>query len=137
MRASNLCLLAASVEDIAFQRPPEIGPAPDMIHDDLPTNPEYLDESFGSAAGLREFSDDELEDLEDDPCDEFDTKHTEFVEIKPGGTFSHNGETIKVYSEGINVLEEYYENLPVAQPGSPAACVSQSTSRFLQFSLRN
>jgi len=98
-----------------------------MIYDDLPTNPEYLDESFGSAAGLREFSDDELEDLED-PCDEFDTKNIEFMEIKPGGTSSHNGETIKVYSEGINVLEEYYENLPAAQQGSIVACVSKSIS---------
>jgi len=106
-----------------------------MIHDDLPTNPEYLDEYFGSAAGLREFSDDELEDLEDDPCGDPDAKNIEFVEIKPGSTFSHNGETIKVYSEGINVLEEYYENLPAAQPGSPVAYVSKSTS-FPQSSLR-
>ena len=97
-----------------------------MIHDDLPTNPDYLDESFGTAAGLREFSDDELEDLEDNTCGESEIKDTVFVEVEPAGTFSHNGETIKVHSEGINVIEEYYENLPATQSGSPVACVSHN-----------
>ncbi|KAJ3562000.1 hypothetical protein NP233_g9845 [Leucocoprinus birnbaumii] len=111
--------LMSSVEDIAFKRPPEIGPAPDMIHDDLPTNPEYLDESFGAAAGLREFDDDELDDLEDDVDDDVQPKQNEFAEVEPGATFSHNGEIIKVHSEGINMIEEYYDNLPPVLSESP------------------
>lgn len=35
-----------------------------MIFDDLPANQDYLDESFGTAAGLRELRDDDLEDFD-------------------------------------------------------------------------
>ncbi|KXN86892.1 Autophagy-related protein 2 [Leucoagaricus sp. SymC.cos] len=111
--------LMSSVEDVAFQRLPEIGPAPDMISDDLPTNPEYLDESFGAAAGLREFSDDELDDLEDDVDGGSEVKHILFEEVEPGCTSNHNGETIKVHNEGINMIEEYYDNLPAELSESP------------------
>lgn len=35
-----------------------------MISDDLPANQDYLDASFGTAAGLRELRDDDLEDFD-------------------------------------------------------------------------
>ena len=35
-----------------------------MISDDLPANQDYLDVSFGTAAGLRELRDDDLEDFD-------------------------------------------------------------------------
>lgn len=35
-----------------------------MISDDLPANQDYLDASFGAAAGLRELRDDDLEDFD-------------------------------------------------------------------------
>ncbi len=37
----------------------------DLIWDDLPTNPDYLDASFGPAAGFREITDEELEQLDE------------------------------------------------------------------------
>lgn len=94
-----------------------------MIYDDLPTNPDYLDESFGAAAGLREFSDDELDDLDDDDDGGSMVQNTAFAEVEPGGDSNYNGETIKVYSEGINVIEEYYDNLPAELSESPVECV--------------
>jgi autophagy-related protein 2 len=100
-----------------------------MIYDDLPTNPDYLDESFGAAAGLREFSDDELDDLEDDDCGS-EVKNIEFTEVGPGCTSSYNGETIKVHSEGINMIEEYYDNLPAELSESPVGCVTLLAVRY-------
>lgn len=119
-------LYIASVEDIAFQRPPEIGPAPDMIYDDLPNNRDYLDESFGAAAGLREFSDDELEDLDDNNGDDSEAKNMIPTEVGPNGVSNYNGETIKVHSEGINMIEEYYDNVPAEQSHSPVGYVRAS-----------
>ncbi|KAF8892528.1 hypothetical protein BD779DRAFT_1610102 [Infundibulicybe gibba] len=111
--------LMASVEDLAFKRMPEVGPAPDMIFDDLPTNLDYLDESFGTAAGLRELRDDDL--------DEFDTEDTEDLPPQLGNTSTANivskvgGETIRLLRpEGIHIVENYFENLaPDAKDGAP------------------
>jgi autophagy-related protein 2 len=94
-----------------------------MIYDDLPTNPEYLDESYGAAAGLREFSDDELDDFEDENDAEHNEKNIVLDEIGPENSSSHNGETIKVHAEGINMIEEYYDNLPADLSESPVRLV--------------
>ena len=76
------------MEDLAFRRVPEIEPAPDMIYDDLPTNPDYLDQSFSATAGFRELRDDDLED--------FDTK-----------------ETIKILRpDGLNFVEHHFDTIP-------------------------
>lgn len=91
---------------------PEVGPAPDMINDDLPTNMDYLDESFGAAAGLRELRDDDL--------DEFETEDVEDERTSPVATPDGTGivsrvggETIKILRpEGIQVAEGYFDNLP-------------------------
>ena len=95
---------------------PEVGPAPDMINDDLPTNLEYLDESFGTAAGLRELSD-----------DEFDIEETGLNNIAGSvlGIVSRvGGETIKMLrSEGIHILDDFFDTLPVDPAGEMAACV--------------
>ncbi|CDO68278.1 hypothetical protein BN946_scf184799.g5 [Trametes cinnabarina] len=100
--------LLASLDDHAFRRLPEVGAAPDMIEDDLPTNPDYLDESFGAAAGLRELSDDEFEDSDVDasytPAGEEDSR---------GITSSYGGETIRILRPGgIDVIENYFDTLP-------------------------
>ena len=57
-----LIISKGSLDEQAFQRQPVIGPLPDMINDDLPRNLEYLDASFGAAAGLRPFDDEDEED---------------------------------------------------------------------------
>jgi autophagy-related protein 2 len=82
-----------------------------MINDDLPTNMDYLDESFGAAAGLREIDDDDL--------DEFDANEVPAgapVDIASDGTgiiSSVGGETIKMLKpEGIRVVDDYFDTLP-------------------------
>ncbi|KAF9464765.1 hypothetical protein BDZ94DRAFT_466688 [Collybia nuda] len=101
-----------SIEDLAFQRMPEIGPAPDMINDDLPTNMDYLDESFGAAAGLRELRDDDLDEFDR----EDDGEGRAHLTTISGGiriVSKVGGETIKIFrQEGIQVTEGYFDNLP-------------------------
>lgn len=102
-------ICTASVDDLAFKRVPDVGPAPDMMFDDLPTNPDYLDEV--NAAGLRELRDDDLEDfdLDDATADRFtatSATHQTGVVSKVGG------ETIKILRpEGIQIVENYFDTL--------------------------
>lgn len=97
------------MDENAFRRMPDLGPAPDMIHDDLPTNLDYLDASFGAAAGLRELLDDDLFDVEPELAQGPGA-------AAPGieGVISNiGGETIRMLvSEGIHVVEGHFENIP-------------------------
>ncbi|KAL1747537.1 hypothetical protein HDZ31DRAFT_31736 [Schizophyllum fasciatum] len=101
---------ALSIDEKAYKQVPELGPAPDLIIDDLPTNPDYLDESFGAAAGFRELRDDDLEDFNDEA--------EEIPVYTPSGSQAGviaraGGETIKILRpEGINVVENYFDTLP-------------------------
>lgn len=98
--------ILASVEDLAFKRMPEIGPAPDMIYDDLPTNLDYLDESFGAAAGLRELVDEDLDEFDDRAIDTHATTDESIVSRV-------GGETIKVFDpKGFDLVEDYYLSIP-------------------------
>ncbi|KAG6917968.1 hypothetical protein DXG01_017152 [Tephrocybe rancida] len=100
----------SSIDDLAFKKIPEVGPAPDMISDDLPTNLDYLDESFGAAAGLRELRDDDLDEF---TLDESQPESTETPTDGTGVVSRVGGETIKILRpEGINVTENYFESLP-------------------------
>jgi autophagy-related protein 2 len=126
-----LCVLCAiierflaSVDELAFKKMPEVGPAPDMINDDLPTNLEYLDESFGAAAGLRELSDDDLEfDVED-----AELNVTSISGTPMSGVVSRvGGETIKMLQEeGIHMLDNFYDTLPPETAGETATCVNHT-----------
>ena len=105
----------ASIEELAFKRMPEVGPAPDMIIDDLPTNLEYLDVSFGAAAGLRELSDDDLEEFEvEEPGSE-----TPFAAGNVTGVVSKvGGETVKMLRvDGIRVVDNFFECLQTDEGG--------------------
>ncbi|KAJ7449880.1 hypothetical protein FB451DRAFT_1052586 [Mycena latifolia] len=101
--------LMASVDDLAFKRVPEVGPPPDMINDDLPTNMDYLDESFGAAAGLRELRDEDLDDFDvDDNLD-----RTSTTSGAPGIVSKVGGETVKMLRpEGLHIVEHHFDNLP-------------------------
>ncbi|KAF7304826.1 GP-PDE domain-containing protein [Mycena kentingensis (nom. inval.)] len=97
---------APSVDDLAFKRVPEVGPPPDMINDDLPTNMDYLDDSFGAAAGLRELRDEDLDDfdVDDAPIDATNS---------PGLVSKVGGETIKMLRpEGLKIVEHHFNTLP-------------------------
>ena len=95
--------LLGSLDEDAFKTLPEVGAAPDMINDDLPSNLDYLDESFGAAAGFREIEDDEF-DEEDVPVP--NTSAEGFVS-------NTGGETIRILSDsGIKIVEHHFDNLP-------------------------
>jgi autophagy-related protein 2 len=84
-----------------------------MIYDDLPTNLDYLDESFGTAAGLREMRDDDLDDFDDD--DDVDIPPVIPTQgVQQTGIISKvGGETIKMLRpEGIQTIENYFDNIP-------------------------
>lgn len=99
-----LTAVPASIEDLAFKQVPELGPAPDMIHDDLPSNVDYLDESFGAAAGLRELLDEDLED--------FDDQLSSSAAEDLGFISKVGGETIRMlHPEGLNIVENYFNTL--------------------------
>jgi len=88
---SRLQVTLASIDDAAFKKIPTMGSAADMIDDDLPTNLEYLDDSYSASAGLREFDDEDLDDI--GPVD--------------------SKETIKILRpEGLNVIEHHFDTLP-------------------------
>ncbi|KAI0831319.1 hypothetical protein BC628DRAFT_1312257 [Trametes gibbosa] len=100
--------MLSSLDDHAFRRLPEVGAAPDMIEDDLPTNLDYLDESFGTAAGLRELSDDEFEES---PVE--GSYSPSGTEDPRGVTSMFGGEAVRMLRpEGLNIVENYFETLP-------------------------
>lgn len=100
----------ASVDEMAFNRMPEVGPPPDMVNDDLPTNMDYLDESFGAAAGLREFRD---EDLDDFDVDDNNIDKSSPIPGAPAIVSKVGGETVKMLRpEGLRHVEHYFDTLP-------------------------
>lgn len=97
----------ASIDEDIFRKVPEVGPAPDMVNDDLPSNLDYLDASFGTAAGLRELRDDDL--------DEFDLEDAGRVTptqsaLQLGVISNVGGETIKILSP-FNIVENHFDTL--------------------------
>ncbi|KAI0054145.1 hypothetical protein FA95DRAFT_1585813 [Auriscalpium vulgare] len=105
--------LMSSIDERAFQRVPEVGAAPDMINDDLPSNPEYLDESFGAAAGLRVLDDEELDDFNDEYSPVLDPGDPNIISRA-------GGETIKLMlTGGIHLVENYFNTLPALVEETP------------------
>lgn len=119
--------ILGEVEEHTFRRDPEVGFTPDMIDDDLPTNPDYLDEAFGADAGAMEFSDDEFlgestdegemsESMLDSHADIQSEirKSTRLVEsVSQATDFGDNthGETIKMLVPDIQIIEDYFETI--------------------------
>ncbi|KAJ3809145.1 hypothetical protein F5876DRAFT_44505 [Lentinula aff. lateritia] len=101
--------IMSSVDNFAFKKLPEIGPAPDMIYDDLPRNPDYLDESFGAAGGFRELREEDLNDFDDG-----EVLSTPSSDEDINGVVSRlGGETIRILRpEGLQLVESHFDNLP-------------------------
>lgn len=100
-------IFVASIDEDIFRKVPEVGPAPDMVNDDLPSNLDYLDASFGTAAGLRELRDDDL--------DEFDLEDAGRVTptqnaLQLGVISNVGGETIKILRP-FNVVGNHFDTL--------------------------
>ena len=76
-----------------------------MVDDDLPKNPEYLDASFGAAAGFRPLDDEDIED-------EFCPGDQDDISQSSGNiTSRHGGETIKMLHTPIEIVENYFDSL--------------------------
>ncbi|KAH7871768.1 uncharacterized protein C8R40DRAFT_529797 [Lentinula edodes] len=108
--------IMSSVDNFAFKKLPEIGPAPDMIYDDLPRNPDYLDESFGAAGGLRELREEDLNDFDDE-----EVIPTPSSDEDINGVVSRlGGETIRILRpEGLQLVESHFDSLPPITENSP------------------
>lgn len=98
--------MQGSLDEDAFRRVPEVGSTADMVSDDLPANLDYLDASFGAAAGLRELRDDDLED--------FDAKEesgrTTPVPGEMGVVSNVGGETIRIFRR-LSFTEHYFNTI--------------------------
>lgn len=108
---------SASLDEQAFRRIPDVGTAADMINDDLPTNPYYLDEDFGSAAGLRELQDDDLDDFD---VNEYSCATP--VAGKVNVVSNIGGETIRIIKP-IRAIEHHYDTIPPENTGDMARYV--------------
>jgi len=109
-----------SIDQHAFQRVPEVGAAPDMINDDLPSNPDYLDVSFGAAAGLRELEDDDLEVDDSNQSQVMGGAKPPSYLADTGVISSVGGETIKVLDQnGLHAVENFFNTLPALVETSP------------------
>lgn len=85
-----------------------------MINDDLPANLDYLDASFGAAAGLRELRDEDLEDFDKEEQSGRSTP----VPGETGIVSNVGGETIRIFKK-IFFKECHFDTLPpVTSPSS-------------------
>ncbi|KAL4067949.1 hypothetical protein V8B97DRAFT_1939546 [Scleroderma yunnanense] len=98
--------MIASLDENAFRRIPEVGSAADMVSDDLPANLDYLDASFGAAAGLRELRDEDLEDFDS----EEESGRTTPVPGETGVISNVGGETIRVFRK-FSFTEHYFDTV--------------------------
>lgn len=79
-----------------------------MIHDDLPSNPEYLDDSFSASAGLRALDDSDLDEFNVEDIDNSSPSTNQ-----DGHISQHGGETVRMLgSDGLRIVDNYYETLP-------------------------
>lgn len=98
--------LTGSLDEHAFRRVPEVGSIADMISDDLPANLDYLDASFGTAAGLRELRDDDLEDFNT----EEQSGRTTPVPGETGVVSNVGGETVRIFKK-FSFTEHYFDTI--------------------------
>ena len=98
------------MDEAAFKIHPDVGAAPDMIEDDLPSNPEYL-ETFAGPSDIEVISEDEL-------VDHISESHREgsVEDDMPRITSDVNGETIKMLVPKLTIIEHYFTNLPPVVP---------------------
>ena len=76
-----------------------------MIDDDLPSNLDYLDDSFSATAGLKVLSDDE--------SDEFYPEDPDQTRDQTGVIATYGGETIRLLDpQGLHIVEHYFDTLP-------------------------
>jgi autophagy-related protein 2 len=98
--------MTSSLDENAFARPPEFTADADMIRDNLPLNTEYLEDSFGAAAGFRDLTEDDLEDFNDP--DDPEAAYAQDANAPRG--VAH--ETIRILDPlGVRPVEYYFDNM--------------------------
>lgn len=117
------------MDDNAFKQPPTIGPEPDMVEDDLPKNSEFIDASYGAAAGARPLTEEDLEDFDDDDDDDVDGRLTPTLGASTDRIVSNvGGETVRLLSvEGIQIVEGYFDHLPAEIATAPSRSIYPPT----------
>jgi autophagy-related protein 2 len=91
-----------------------------MIHDDLPSNPDYLDVSFGAAAGLRELDDDDLDMDGQSQSEQMGSTCLPSYSGDKGVISSVGGETIRLRdTNGLHIVENFFNTLPALVELSP------------------
>jgi autophagy-related protein 2 len=91
-----------------------------MIFDDLPSNPDYLDVSFGAAAGLRELDDDDLDMDDQSRSGQKGGTDLPFSSSDKGVISSVGGETIRLLDpNGLHIVENFFNTLPALVEHSP------------------
>jgi autophagy-related protein 2 len=91
-----------------------------MIYDDLPSNPDYLDVSFGAAAGLRELNDDDLDMDEQSRSGLTGGTDLPSYSAHKSVISSVGGETIRILDpNGLHVVENFFNTLPALVETSP------------------
>jgi len=112
--------LTYSIDQHAFRDIPEVGAAPDMIHDDLPSNSDYLDVSFGAAAGLRELDDDDLDMDDQSQSEQMGSTYMPSYSGDKGVISNVGGETIRLRdTNGLHIVENFFNTLPALVEPSP------------------
>jgi hypothetical protein len=81
---------------------PDVGPVPDMVDDDLPSNPEYIDDSYGTAGGFRALDDLDFEEEEFAVTEPVAREDSENLTVLAGG------ETIRLLVSGPLHTEEHH-----------------------------
>jgi autophagy-related protein 2 len=91
-----------------------------MIHDDLPSNPDYLDVSFGAAAGLRELDDDDLDMDDQSQSGQMGSTYMPSYSGDKGVISNVGGETIRLRdTNGLHIVENFFNTLPALVEPSP------------------
>jgi autophagy-related protein 2 len=91
-----------------------------MIYDDLPSNPDYLDVSFGAAAGLRELDDDDLDMDDQSQSEQMGGTYLSSHSGDKGVISSVGGETIRLRdANGLHIVENFFSTLPALVEPSP------------------
>lgn len=81
-----------------------------MMDDDLPTNLDYLDDSFGSLVGTH--------GIDDKETDEFSVHDADFARVEQEGVISLvGGETIRLLNpDGFRIVEHHFDTLVPESP---------------------
>ncbi|KAG8881224.1 autophagy- protein 2 [Tulasnella sp. 331] len=103
--------LLASLEEDAFNLP-DVGLTGDMIYDDLPTNPDYLDSAYGASGGVDVLPEEAFEELSNGERSPGPETPIPGTPENIGVLSNIGGETIRVLDEsGLKIIDDYLDTV--------------------------